>query len=732
MNKLSLVLITSIFFSMLFVAIGFSQTCGQNGCEVGEDVWTCCQDCGVPPGGCDPGNVKFWYICPTFAGSPIPMSTDCDNDDGTVHSECGIEDWSCDSGDCSVLSIKPDESFCPDYCHPTLPEITLNGYCDSTEDFTCDWLAQNCTVNSGKYCVGNSLETRNYICSQATGSCDYSVSGQQDCGQSSWSDGGDTLGYGNDPACIFTQRSCVDSDLNDYCDVSVTQTEDFDSYDNPFQCFGYNSGKVDYWCDLATCDSVTPNNGCSPGSLDYPNGCDLTCGAECSLDSQCGTDQWVCLDDDTRAYRDYECSLCSCEQTDINQEDCQQDYTETAVNYCEGNLSKSHQRFHDFYCGSGSCLEQQSWMNDSIIQDCDIQDGWYNVGNPYQQANMLCQDREYRDYTCSVSTICQYIVTDTDSECHEYGYPGDQVPRICVKHRDVIIGTDANPPGINPFDYRTGLYAFTGEQLEFTIVVRDPNGALDIGFAKIRVGTQAEVICNPATLPSTCDGMDVLSDTTDKAFHCLLTVEPQWYGEEDVKITAYNSANNATDGTHVETWFFNPVLSLSVATSDGQAINFEQMPYMADTPAERTVHSLNRLVIQNTAEGGVNMWMFLAGTDLYDPSGASKCPTSNVLAIEQMKYRGWTGTMWTSSEGWETMSKYDQNDDCVMPLLLGKVSHCYGGLPVPYPNTVSIPNPLENVLTNQGKLQVEFKLTYPMPCIGIFSQGSLLVFGKAI
>jgi len=39
---------------------------------------------------------------------------------------------------------------------------------------------------------------------------------------------------------------------------------------------------------------------------------------------------------------------------------------------------------------------------------------------------------------------------------------------------------------------------------------------------------------------------------------------------------------------------------------------------------------------------------------------------------------------------------------------------------------------LSHVLTNQGNLEVEFKLTYPTPCVGSFTQGSLLVFGKAI
>ena len=359
-----------------------------------------------------------------------------------------------------------------------------------------------------------------------------------------------------------------------------------------------------------------------------------------------------------------------------------------------------------------------------------------------------------------------------DAAFGEFGVgaePGDQDPKICVKHRNVTIGWDADPVGINALDYRTSLYAFTGEIIDFTIVVRDPNGALDIGFPKIRVGTQAEVLCNEITIPTNeeCDGLGLVSDVTDRMYHCVLTIEPGdpllatgMYGEKDVKITAYNSAFEPTDGTHVETWFFNPALSMSVSTSDSQAIHFEAMPYGADDVNERTVHSLNRLQVKNTAEGGVNMWMYLAGTDLFDPSGASKCPSSNVLSISNMAYRAWSGTQWQSWEGWVEMSKYDQNAACDPVIGAGLAGAaflsaptaaalpdiwpqpatnmmCYGGLPVPYDHNADLGMGntapwLSHLLTNQGKLEVEFKLSYPLPCVGTFSQGSLMVFGKAV
>jgi hypothetical protein len=238
--------------------------------------------------------------------------------------------------------------------------------------------------------------------------------------------------------------------------------------------------------------------------------------------------------------------------------------------------------------------------------------------------------------------------------------PGDQPPKICIQHRNVIIGTYANPPGINPLDWRTSLYAFTGERIRYVLVVRDPNGALDIGFVKALVGGQAEVLANPYTQTITaCNGFGSFDPDTDKAFEITITVEPSWYGGTEVKLTAYNSAGTATDGTHTENWFFNPAISLDVSTSDGQPIHFE------DGAPGDWVHSLNKIKLKNTAEGGVNLWMFIAGTDLFDSSGAGKCPDTNYIAIEDnMWYRGWSGTQWTSWEGWAKMSRYDQNEDC--------------------------------------------------------------------
>ena len=319
--------------------------------------------------------------------------------------------------------------------------------------------------------------------------------------------------------------------------------------------------------------------------------------------------------------------------------------------------------------------------------------------------------------------------------------PGGQPPRICIDSRDMDIG---GGPSINIFDYRTSLYAFTGEQIEYIAVVRNPTGAVQIGFLKALINQNQQALGVEIPLASVsdrnCDGLGRLDPSTDKAFRITITVGSTWYNLTNVTLAVYDSNNTPTPATHSERWFFNPALSMKVNTSDGKAISFEQLPYGAETPEERTIHSLNKIQVTNDAEGGVNMWMFVAGTDIYSPGELSLCPTTNRIEIMSrdfdgdgsnelthslMQYRGWSGTQWPAGEGWEDMNKYDINDACVV------WGTCYGGVPVPK-GIYHGGTPLDNVLTNRGTLEMEFKLTYPLPCFGSFTNGTIYVLGKAI
>src|SRR3989338_7140077 len=108
----------------------------------------------------------------------------------------------------------------------------------------------------------------------------------------------------------------------------------------------------------------------------------------------------------------------------------------------------------------------------------------------------------------SVSVLA--LADTVETEVGVGANPGSLPPQICVLSRTVIVNPTllwADAPTINIFNVRISMYAFTGEQIETKIVVRDPNGALDIGTAFVGINGAAEVLCNPDSLPYMCDGL---------------------------------------------------------------------------------------------------------------------------------------------------------------------------------------------------------------------------------
>jgi hypothetical protein len=354
-------------------------------------------------------------------------------------------------------------------------------------------------------------------------------------------------------------------------------------------------------------------------------------------------------------------------------------------------------------CKNENVLIERRCVNESIVEtefDCNSLDGKYNG--------------IFRDYTCFKGE-CVY---------KERGWGA--LPKICIYERNVKIGIETGT-GINPFDYRTSLYAFTGEQIEYVVVVRDADGADEIGFLKADVDGSS-VLANEIPLNITeCDGLGETNPLTDKQFHVIVTINPWWYGEKTIDMKVLNTFAHETDSMYSETWFFNPAISINVETSDGNTIRFEQM-----NPFTRNAYSLNKIRVKNTAEGGVNMWMYIAGTNIYDSSGTGKCPDDNYIDIEKyMYYRAWSGTNWQGNGGWTKMSRYDQNLQC-NPFILPD-NRCYGGKPVPYYSSgMGGSQPFNNILTNQGAMEIEFMLHYPTPCRGLFDKGRIYIIGKAI
>jgi len=548
--------------------------------------------------------------------------------------------------------------------------------------------------------------------------------------------------------------------LNEYCGDGVVNNLPFEICELPNTLNNLLCSQTMQNCDsmnrtgtrdaYGNCDAFC---GCVPDSFTY-NCVKGSCGAECAVDPDCGPD--TC----STTFGDF------CNGTKLTEYDSDKILDSTTVtgsadNYCSGGCTCTDNEAScpapptNQYCVKGVCGAACAADADCDDPDMHTADSCNlsgcqceHVPIPYcgdgtvNQPSEECDDNNTNNFDgCRNSCIlpkCGDDIKDPAEECDDgnaadgdgcssnctYECPRSGSPHLSdgtyVKHVNLCYKVGDDPGPEQEEHFRGSLYAFTGEQIEYLFVVRDYNGSLNIGHAKADVNGVHEALANPARLPETCDGLGATNPATDKAFHILLTVEPQWYGDSEITISVMDSFGDERLLAHNENWFFNPSISLDVSTSDGMPIRFEPLPYGADEDSERWVHSLNKIMIKNTAQGGVNMWMYIAATNLYDPTGASKCPVSNVLKLEKnMFYRGWSGTQWQSGEGWTQLNAYNQNDGC------GMYGTCYGGTPVP-----DIP-PMCNILTNQGTLEIELKLHYPKPCVGSFSQGTIYIFGKA-
>ncbi|MBI2675721.1 MAG: hypothetical protein HYX24_04645 [Candidatus Aenigmarchaeota archaeon] len=368
--------------------------------------------------------------------------------------------------------------------------------------------------------------------------------------------------------------------------------------------------------------------------------------------------------------------------------------------------------------------------------------------------------------------------------------PGDFFP--FVPPGEEKLGADA--PTINVLDLRPGDYAWNGEMIQFKVIVRDPNGALDIGHAFVRIDDGLEAVCNEIPLERACnpqvggdeekcrcDGLRptgnnvkekqvCITDSngnvvctiitvpiengdtdpnTDRGFLCMYTVEPT-SPDRDVtlRIGVKDAVGNLADSLYAERWRLNPSVSMDVRTSDGLPITFESgvMP-------EQYAHSLNRLFIENTAQK-VSLWVFIAMTDLFDSNGPSKCPETNKIDVEGsglnsltgVYYRARSGTLITQlvgfpgdnpDEGWAHITNPNQNFECSWGSIVTQ-GLCTGARPLFDDSFLQPGLPAiltgwaNNVLVPTGQAEVEFKLHYPKPCIGTYDAGQILVFGKPV
>ncbi len=222
-------------------------------------------------------------------------------------------------------------------------------------------------------------------------------------------------------------------------------------------------------------------------------------------------------------------------------------------------------------------------------------------------------------------------------------------------------------------------------------------------------------------------------------YTCILTVETplSMYGEYWFTVEAEDLDGLTGRFDENEYWFLNPIVALSI---DG-SIEFNEI--------RPGTHSYSEtLLVGNDAddESGVQLDMFISGTDFYDSSSSgAACPDTNQLALGD-------GESDCDSDDpfcyFATHGAYDSQSDAR--------NDAEGYVGINYGIGFNDPNPFYgafngdvlgyeimqglqvgpyfpgNVLVPGSEIALTFRLNLPEPCNGNFDSGSIYFWGEAI
>jgi len=242
----------------------------------------------------------------------------------------------------------------------------------------------------------------------------------------------------------------------------------------------------------------------------------------------------------------------------------------------------------------------------------------------------------------------------------------------------------------------------------------------------------------PAKTAGTPMGFD---PAFDKLYQCVLTATDDMDGEKELTVIAQGEDDTQCGESVPDQIWFNPEIFVDVFTSDMGPIAF------GEGAAGQTVYSTNTLKIKNgdTVGAGVDIAVWLAGTDLTSSILPAKCPESNVLEAQQIEFRCKLGSIFNNP--WHMVPNPNDKLPC------NPVERQDDGKPLTYsgdtkwieatdnyegPGTCQgaldiVPDSnVENILYSGHTAECWFRLTYPVPCIGLFDNGQILIFARAI
>ena len=175
-------------------------------------------------------------------------------------------------------------------------------------------------------------------------------------------------------------------------------------------------------------------------------------------------------------------------------------------------------------------------------------------------------------------------------------------------------------------------FAFTGEDIVFTIEVTDDNGEEDIEDGVMIVLSEDESVdADDISIP-----LNAVESTKDGDVRLTFTktwnVPADAYGEKNILVTAADSGGLSADnsGTKTGVVFVNPQIGFEITTDTGEDVG--SIPFAEGAPGTTDVSAQDSLRIKSLDPDGVgmNVTVLVQGEDLENQNAAGSIPIAKM------------------------------------------------------------------------------------------------------
>ena len=286
-------------------------------------------------------------------------------------------------------------------------------------------------------------------------------------------------------------------------------------------------------------------------------------------------------------------------------------------------------------------------------------------------------------------------------------------------------------------------YAFTGETLQYFVVVMDGNGIADIASVDLIIDNGV-----PTNIGSCAPVAGFLVDSGFKlvdysgaptaydpaimaSYVCTLTVNAGWVGQYDIFVQVQDSLGAIAQGIEVDHFYFNPTIDVQIV---GGPISFGSVA-QGTTAMSSTVRLKNMEVGANVADSAVLLDMYISSDQYFDDpiDPLAACPTINGLPYDALSYYATKGSINSGTNN----NDYPGVSTLVAPSCEANID---GFTPLVFENTNDVTNMCRiinwdftsSILAQGAEMSITFKADVPTPCTGTFTNGQFYFVGEVI